>query len=279
MKKIIVSVIILAILAGVAFGFGYVPLRIDAGEQVLLFSRTNGWDDEPVASGDLAWRWQLLIPKNVTIYRFPADTRRLSVSSSASLPSADLYQSYLEGGASLEQRVRLRIRYRISPLGIAELAPMGLAPDRIEEWYEDFDDRLTAVALDAVSRTITDYLDAPEVSLLDLVTETVEERISRRYPEVEIEAVIPEEVALPDPMLYAVARETYMTIQAQRAETLRSLTVDGTTQQMRREERLDTLARYGEILDRHPVLLEYLEIAAEHGEDPLNIQQLERVLE
>ncbi|MFP4152962.1 MAG: hypothetical protein ACLFSV_08950 [Alkalispirochaeta sp.] len=281
MKKMLVSVIILAILAEVAFGFGYVPIRIEAGEQVLLFSRTSGWDTAPVISGEFAWRWQLLIPKNVTIYRFPGELRSVTVSSSASLPSADHYRDYLEGDASLDQEIRLRLRYRISPLGIAELAPMGLGADGLEGWYDDFDDQITMVTLETVSQAVSDRLDRADtaVSLFDVVTEEVEKHLTERFPEIEIATVIPEEISIPDPTLYAAAREAYMTVQAQRTETLRTLTDDGTTRQVRQDERLETLARYGEILDRHPVLLEYLEIAAQHGEDPLNIRGLERVLE
>ena len=116
-------------------------------------------------------------------------------------------------------------------------------------------------------------------SLTDAVLKPVEARIEERFPEITLESVVPEEINLPDLDLYALARETYRTVQDQRETSLREFIATTTSEEARRNQRLETLARYGEILDRHPVLLEYLEIAAQHGSDPLNIQDLQSVLQ
>lgn len=276
MKKAIISLVILTIFAAVAFGFGYVPIRLEPGERVLMFSRTSGWDDEPLAPGAFSWRWELLIPQNVTFYRFPSETRRVTLTSTASLPSADVYREYLEGSPALEERVRMRLRYRISDDGIADLAPMGLDAEGIASWYEDFDDRLRSVALDATAVAIRSFVDHDaEAPLGDLVISTIESRISERFPEIDLEAVIVEEIAIPDVALYRIARETYLDVQGRRRSALLEAAEITAFEQTRQNERLEVLARYGEILDRHPILLDYLEIAAQHESDPLNLQQLQ----
>ncbi|MDA3947776.1 MAG: hypothetical protein PF508_00995 [Spirochaeta sp.] len=280
MKKLFVSLIILLIAGAVVFGFGYVPIRLEPGTQALMFSRTSGWDSETLRPGAFAWRWQLLVPKNVTLYHFPMETRTLTVSNSTALPSADLYRDYLEGTPSFEQRVELRIRYRLSDTGITELAPSGLRPEGLDGWYDDFDDRISSVVLDTVSATLDRMVNEGfEGSLTDAVLDPVEARIEERFPEITLQTVVPEEIALPDLELYALARETYRAVQEQRENILREFTAATTSDEARRDQRLETLARYGEILDRHPVLLEYLEIAAQHESDPLNIQQLQSVIE
>jgi hypothetical protein len=280
MKKAIISLIILIVIAAVAFGFGYVPIRLEPGERVLMFSRTSGWDDEPLAPGVFSWRWELLIPRNVTFYSFPPETRRVRLTSTTSLPSAEVYRAFLEGSPALEERVRMRLRYRISDDGIAELAPMGLDAEGIASWYDDFDDRLRSVALDATAVAIRSFLDQDdELPLSELVTSTIESRISERFPEIDLEAVIVEEIAIPDVALYRIARETYMDVQERRRSALLEAAEITALEQTRQNERLEVLARYGEILDRHTVLLDYLEIAAQHGSDPLNLQQLQSRVE
>jgi hypothetical protein len=280
MKKMFVSLIILVIAGAVAFGFGYVPIRLEPGTQALMFSRTSGWDTEALQPGTFAWRWQLLVPKNATLYHFPAESRTLTVSNSTALPSADLYRTYLEGNPSFEQRVELRIRYRLSDTGIAELAPSGLRPEGLDGWYDDFDDRIASVVMDTVTATLDRLADGGyEGSLTDALLDPVTERIQERFPEITLQTVVPEEITLPDLELYARARETYQAVQDQRETSLREFTATTTSDEARRDQRLETLARYGEILDRHPILLEYLEIAAQHGGDPLNIQELQADLE
>lgn len=276
MKKTVISLIIIVILGAVVFGFGYVPIRLEPGERVLLFSRTGGWDEEALYPGEFSWRWELLIPKNVTFYRFPAETRRLAIASDATLPSADLYREYLEGKPSLNEKIRLRLRYRISDTGIAQLAPMGLDAEGISAWYDDFDDGLRATALDAAADAIRSYTDqGASRSIADIATAMITERITDRFPEIDLEAVIVEELALPDIALYEMGRETYRAVQERRRAVILSVTTESAGSRTLQNERLDTLARYGEILDQHPILLDYLEIAARHGSDPLSIRELQ----
>lgn len=281
MKKLFVTTVILIILAAVAFGFGYVPLRLEAGERVMLFSKTSGWDETVFQPGEFAWRWELLIPRNATFYRFAPEDRRVRVTSTTALPSAELYRPYLDGEPPLEQEIRIDIRYRISNDGIAMLAPMGLDPESVESWYEDFDDQIRSVALRSVATSVERFLETGEASTLlaDAVTEGIAGALAARFPEIEVTAIVPETVRVPDLALYAMGRDSYAAIQAQRTETLQSLTAETTARGAARDQRLETLARYGEILDRHPILLEYLEIAAQNDADPLNLQELQATVE
>ncbi len=276
MKKTIVILIILALLGGVIFGFGYVPLRVEPGRQVLIFSKTSGWDAEPIPAGKFAWRWQLLIPGNASLHFVSSTPRRLTIKSRTALPSADLYREYLEGTPILEERIDLRLRYRISDEGLLALAPSGLGEEELEPWFKDFDDQLTRTTTDVIGRTLRNVLftDAPE-ALSRTIVEAVETEVAEKHPHVVLESVILEEIFVPDLMLYLQGRETYMEIQQVRRRTLEDVTVQSTSIRTQQNERLETLSRYGEILDRHPILLEYLEIAARHGDDPLELRRLE----
>jgi hypothetical protein len=280
MKKTIVILVIVAILGGVIFGFGYVPLRIQPGEELLMYSRTSGWDDTILRPGEFAWRWQLLIPRNVTFFSVSAQPRRLTVESTSSLPSADLYREYLEGTPILAERVVLRLRYRISEEGIRIIAPAGLDDTGLEEWYRDYDDQLAAVTLDTVRQTMKDVLfDERTLFPSEALVSAVESDIAARFPDIRLEAVILEEISVPDMVLYQLGRETYTAVQNRRKETLEDFAIQSTGTRALQNERLETLARYGEILDRHPILLDYLEIAAKHGADPLDLERLESSVE
>ncbi len=281
MKKGVVIIVILVILGGVVFGFGYVPLRVEPGQQLLMFSKTSGWDSEPISPGEFSWRWQLLIPTNVTFYTISSQPRRVAVQSTTALPSADLYREFLEGTPILEERISMRIRYRISDAGVLSLAPSGIDPGSLERWYADMDDQISRTALQAVRLTFRRLLegDTDAVDFTTPVVEAVESAIALEHEEIILESVIIEDVLVPDIALYRLARETYGAVQRQRQAALENMTASATTARALQNERLETLARYGEILDRHPILLEYLEIAARHEEDPLDLRGLESVVE
>ena len=79
MKRFVILMVVLLLLGGVAFYFGWVQIHIPAGHYGVIFTRTNGWEDEPVVPGTFVWRWQRLVPTNFTLYLFDVESHRTEV--------------------------------------------------------------------------------------------------------------------------------------------------------------------------------------------------------
>lgn len=273
MKRTITILVILLILGAALFSIGYVPIRIPAGSVAVLYSRTSGWEDEPIRAGELAWRWELLIPTNGTLHTFSDQPRTLEVRSNALLPSADVYAPLLAGAPSFAQNIRFRIRYRFRPEAFARYAPRGLREETLERWYEDRDDEIRTAALVIAGSAVLESADDAELMLpVSAISRRILDTLQHRFPDLDIQAVVIETLELPDPQLYRLARETYRTVQNAREESLLEATRDMARTQVTTDQRAATLRQYGSIFSEHPILLEYLEITARTGRDPLNIE-------
>jgi hypothetical protein len=91
---------------------------------------------------------------------------------------------------------------------------------------------------------------------------------------VEVLAVVPKMIRLPDMELYETARRLAQEVIAERAASLKAATDALAEQQVAKDNELVLLERYGEILDRYPVLLEYFRVGQETGGDPLDLQSI-----
>lgn len=277
MKKFLFILLILVLLAGTGFGFGYVPLRLDPGERGLMFSKTSGWHPEVFEAGTFAWAWQLLIPTNATLYIFEEVVRDLRVESDSLLPSAQLYAEYVDGPADFRQRFSLRISYRADAAALQRAVPQGLRPEQLEDWYSRRDDQLETQAIRIATLALEDATAEAGGSPLtaDRLSETLMGRLQERNPELEFLSVVVDTLEIPDLLLYREARETYLAVQDARREALVSAAQDLAATRAASDQRIENLQRYGEVLSSFPVLLDYLEIAAQSGADPLDLTALE----
>jgi hypothetical protein len=272
MKKFVVTLIILLILAGIGFGFGYVPLRLEPGTTAVLFSKTSGWSSEPYEAGNFAWAWQLLVPTNATLYVFDETSREVRIESSSLLPSADLYAAYLADEPRMTQRFRGTVRYRISAPAIAQLAPLGLRPEEVDRWYDDMDARVTSLTM----RIVAEAIETAQAELsAEALTALITREIASALPDLSLISVVVHELTLPDIELYRLGRSSYVAVQEARRAALVSAAQDLAVVQATRDQQFLTFERYGQILTEYPVLLEYLEIAAQNDADPLDLTSLE----
>ena len=263
MRRFIITFIVVVLLAGTAFVFGYVPFRVDAGSVGVLWSKTSGWDTTVIVGGRFVWRWQLLIPRNTTVYTLPREPRRMDLRAKVAAPSAALYADYVD--APLESHIELRIRYLLTPEAIVELVPLGLRPESIEAWYRDIEDRIRSVALAALTST-----EQPLPASASQIGSRVRARLDDEFPQLEVQAVIPVRIDLVDPLVVETARATFEAVQAAREAALIAEAAAFASLTNAAEQRIETLRGYAQLLDEHPVLLDYLRIVAEVGTDPLN---------
>lgn len=271
MKRTITILVIFVLLGAAVFGVGYLQIRLKEGHTAVLHSKTSGWDQEPIKPGGFSWRWEMLVPNNATLHQFPTNTRSVDARGSSMLPSADLYAPLLEGNPSFRRNIRLRIRYRAAADALVRLAPAGLSPDSLEQWLDDTDLQVTAAALDLADRAVEQLLDTDAVTIpLSQVSDFVRDGLEDRLGDLEILAVVVETLEVPDPELYRLARATFRTVQAAREAALIEAAAATAVTQAAGDQQVAILQRYGELFTDYPILLEYLEITARTGRDPLN---------
>jgi hypothetical protein len=274
MKKFLVGLIIILILAAVAFFFGWIQLSLDENTQAVIFTKTGGWDDTAVRGGEFLWRWERLLPTNMTIYRFPYQVRNVTVSAAGMLPSGDVYASIVSEEAVFDYRIDLLLSYTINPGYLAsECRDAGLRPEGLPEWYDRTEARLLTESLSYLEESLDEDADYDDLDdYLTAISTELKTHLETRMPEISISALSPEEITLPDFTLYRELRRRYFGLLDAREELYRLELARQMETQVSEDIRMNVLSGYGEILTEYPALLDYFQL--DSGEDPLNIQSL-----
>jgi hypothetical protein len=93
MKKIFGLFIVLLLLGGTAFFFGWAQLKVPPGSYGIMRSKTHGLDPQLIQEGDFRWVWYKLIPTNVSIAVFSPTQISGAIRAEGRLPSGALYAS------------------------------------------------------------------------------------------------------------------------------------------------------------------------------------------
>lgn len=271
MRKGIVFFVILLLLAGVVFFFGWIQFEIPANSYGVVFTKTNGWEPDPVPAGEFTWRWQRLLPTNLTLYVYNVEAQEVQVSSSGTLPSAEVYASAIQSSVDFAYRVEADVQFSIRPESLPQIAQDGVTPTDLSDWYADLQAPIRETIVEAFGSALTGREAGPSVGAL---ADTARSQLENRFPDLEILSVSPRSTEFPDYELYQRAKELYLEgLEAYEegvAEAERRAALSATQQR----SRIELLREYGKILSEYPVLLDYFTMSAERGIDPLQLEAL-----
>jgi hypothetical protein len=260
MKKVIIALVLLIMLAGVCLVFGWVQLTVPPGSYGVLRSKTHGIDSRLIQEGEFRWVWYALIPTNAKVSVFSLDTRTRELSANGALPSGEVLSS-LEGvNLDFSYEVKGSFSFSIKPDSLVSLIAQRAIEnqsslDSLEDrtageieafavqrlrFYAGDEDNMTAIAQGEVSQVTTD--------------------IERAFPHIENLSLVINTARFPDYALYESLRSLYDEYLARQKDTLRSDALSAAQNRMNSQLRFDELNRYGELLTRYPVLLKYLAI-------------------
>ncbi len=275
MKKLLLILLVFILLGGTVFFFGWVQFSVPAGSAAVIFTKTHGWEAQVVEPGTFAWRWQRLIPTNMTLHVFDLSPFSQVVSSEGTLPSADLYSQYIEGEADFSFRIEVEVSFAVAPEELPRLAQEeAVTPDTLTEWYESVAATVRRIATEAVTSTLARAAEGGQDFTFFGLEEQIISRLRPSFPHVEFISVVPAEVSLPDLDLYARAQEVYFLMLEARGQAVAEATYTTTRSRLEDEYVINALRSYAEILSANPALLDYFRLSAEEGVDPLNLEAL-----
>ena len=91
--RFFLTLLILLGACGTAFWFGLLSIDLEEGEYGVVYTKLKGYEDQAIKSGDFIWRWEALIPTNLTLHTFTLEPRVVALKSSGTLPSGDYYKA------------------------------------------------------------------------------------------------------------------------------------------------------------------------------------------
>ncbi len=216
-KRFFGNIIVLLIFALVVFFVGWVQFSVKPGTCSIMKSKTSGLYSSAIVPGVFTWRWERLLPTNVTLENFDLSVYKSTQTVSGELPSAELYASHFFDSISsglkskeidFSYSVTVTVSMALSPEGILDLVRENTISksEDLEGFYES--------KARLIASLVTDYL----VSTSSLVNPSSFDRneilsiVSKKQSEfenIEISEIEIETSQIPDIELYKKAKEGY----------------------------------------------------------------------
>jgi hypothetical protein len=265
MKKIIFALFIL-LLGGTVFFFGWVQIRVPPGSYGVMRSKTHGIYPVVIREGEFQWLWYAIIPTNAALNVFTPRLVEQPIQITGSLPSGTAYALFAGLDVDFSYEYAGSLSFMVKPDQLpALMMERGVAN---QEDLEAFERRIAGEIASYLTRRIREHVVAGN-ELEELSMDKLKEEILREYPYIENLSCGGAMVQYPDIALYNSLRkiyEDYLTGQQQSQESDISSPAN---RQISARIRLDELAKYGELLTKYPILLQYLALEKDgNGKNP-----------
>ncbi|MDR1105183.1 MAG: hypothetical protein LBL44_02400 [Treponema sp.] len=261
MKKFLFSLVIIVILGAAAFFAGWAQLAVPPGSVGVMRSKTHGLDPSPVKEGEFRWVWYRLIPANTVITAFRLAERRHSVSIKNTLPSAETYGSFTGTGADFSYEFSASLSYMLDGDSLISLIEKHSISGQDE--LEAFEDRLSGeIGAFMEASLVSDplYSGNLEKILEDGKSAGLEEDIRKAFPYIKNVSCLIHTAVFPDFALYRQIRGLYEEYLGKQREYLSSVLNQDAGNRVDARFRFDELEKYGELLTKYPILIQFLSI-------------------
>jgi hypothetical protein len=262
MKKVVFVFFTLLILGGIIFFFGWVQYRVPSGSYGVMRSKTHGVDTAVIREGEFRWEWYAVIPMNAEVAVYTLKPIEQAIGIRGSLPSGDIYASFAGLEADFSYEYSGSLSFMLKPDTLPALtADRGIAN---QEELEAYQRRLADEIVSFSVRRLEEYAGEGD-ELLESAADRLEADILRAYPDIENLFCAIRAARFPDFALYRAVRKTYENYITEQQKILEPGIFSSANRYADARFRLDELAKYGELLTKYPILLQYL--ALEKGEE------------
>jgi hypothetical protein len=267
MRKFFITLFILLVFGGAGFFYGWAQLGVPPGSYGVMRSKTHGLDPRLVREGEFRWVWYKLIPTNVIIdtYRLSRVERRVSFQ--GSLPSGDTYTAFAASTgipdikADFSYELSVDISFSLKADSLVSLIRENNISGQAE--LESFQESLGR----EIETFVLGWLNNPDGNQEEIQallaagsSPRLEGAITGHFPAIENLGCRIGASRFPDYRLYRQLQGLYEEYLAKQQEYLDGSSGGSPERRIDSRFRLDELARYGELLTKYPILLEYLNL-------------------
>lgn len=210
-KRFFSNILVLLIFSAAVFFIGWIQFSVKPGSCAIMTSKTGGLYEKPVVSGVFTWRWERLLPTNVSLAFFDLSARTYVQTVSGELPSAQLYSSRLpEKNADFSYSVQVSVSLCASPEKIHSLAAENkIASDSdLASFYEAKSKvAATRIAEFLISRPQPSYVSPAALTQQELAE--IAAGSPGEFSGITLSSVQILDAKIPDIRLYSQCRENY----------------------------------------------------------------------
>lgn len=264
MKKAMLVLVVLALLGGTAFFFGWTQFAVPPSSYGVMSSKTSGVSARVLVPGRFSWSWERLLPTNARIIVLSLRPAEQAFSASFTLPEGALYAEAIGGGPSFTFKGSGTLKFSVRPEALPSLVRDRGVTDQesLDRWIGD---TAKAAADFLVKRLENLAAEVPESDRLLIAGSNprVLADLQRSYPELEDVSYILDSLVVPDIELYGKARAAYAENAAKIAAAIGARSVAAAASERDLDARMAELERYGKLLAQYPALLDYLRLESQ----------------
>jgi len=257
MKKFFITLLILIILGGTGFFFGWTQFAVPPGAYGVMSSKTHGIDPQLIKPGEFRWVWYRLIPTNTTISVFRIEPVHRDISIHSTLPSGNVYSIFAGNQVNFDWNFYGSFAFTLKSENLVSLSSDRKinSQGELNEYQQILADEIESFII----LCLNSPGDANELEeLLAGSSETLERQVLGRFPILESFSCIIKNANFPDFILYRQVRGLYEEFVSAQREITASTLIKRAESRIDSMFRLGELERYGELLSKYPILLEYL---------------------
>jgi len=246
--------------------FGWAQFSVPPGKYGVINSKTHGIDQKLVQSGEFRWVWYKLIPTNVKISVFNLEYNSYPIDFNSSLPSGDTYASFIGlTNTDFSWNLKGELSFKLDPQMLISVVSKNNLVNQ-----SDLDTYLQSVAqnIEVLLLRLLSSQGTDSARLEKLMSGTpdadLDNEIKVDFPEICDFSLKIKSAKYPDFVLYRQLRLIYEGFLSSQREYAISSFGKRAENHMEAQLHFEELEKYGVLLTRYPILLEYL--AMEKGE-------------
>ena len=258
MKKFFRTILVLAIIAGLALFFGWAQLGIPPDGYGVIRSKTHGLYPRIVRPGEFLWIWYKLIPTNTKTTVLRLNPVNHAFTAENTLPSGRVYSSFAGIKGDFSWRINGAVSFNINPDAVIPLFSANIisSQEDLTRYEKDIAEQIEGIIMRYVGQE--EHSKEFETLLTDGENPWFEREIMRQIPSLNNLSLRVKSAKLPEFELYRQEKalfDQYMAIQKEYAL--------GDMREMAKNRmdalfRFDELELYGTLLTEYPILLEYM---------------------
>jgi hypothetical protein len=262
MKKFFTVLIILIALGAVCFFIGWAQIAVPHNAYGILRSKTHGIYRQTIADGKFTWLWYRLIPANTNIAVFNIKNQTVPVEAAGTLPQAEVYTSFVGLKTSFSWQVSGSASFTINPEMLPLLAEHFHISNQTE--LDAYTAELCSQIEPFIEQRLAYYCEQPDA--LEQINsdggyEQLNNDIRTAFPYISALSCSLNVKQFPDYSLYNSAKSLYDEYISHQRDILNAQVSANAAERINAQFRLDELARYGELLTKYPILLDYLKLS------------------
>jgi hypothetical protein len=259
MKKFLITLLLLIAIGAAAFFFGWAQFSVPPGSYGVIISKTHGVDPEIVRSGEFRWVWYKLIPTNAQVSVFRIEPVKFQVDFNSSLPSGDSYASFAGLGEDFSWEMKGEISFSLDPQALVSVVSEYnlTGQEDLDAHLRDVAHNIEVMILRVLSSAETDSLRLERI-LAGNPDKEMEKEVKDQFPQIRDFSFVIHSAKYPDFVLYRQVRLLYEEFLTKQREYVVAAFGRRAENHIEAQFHFNELERYGELLTKYPVLLEYL---------------------